>query len=270
MKNTFLTALCLTATLLGVTTQAQSASATSTIDWNAAQPTVKGKDVTGFNDQPYQAYVQAESIKLPGSNQFRLDANALNLKYDYNVSTFFINEGAGYRNQLGYTSRGATNQGGVLFKDISCTGTGCVGDWGGSGLKIGDGVSMGTIAAKSTLDFKLRADGYNRGANTYIFGTPDSENADGLQHVVAYGIKGTGYILMGFEDLYGDGTSAQGQFGEKSDRDFNDTVFVVDVGERNVKAFLGEDVPEPSVVLSLLGLTAAGVLKNRRRKGEEV
>jgi Domain of unknown function (DUF4114)/PEP-CTERM motif len=266
MKNTFLTALCLTATLLSVTTQAESAKADDVIDWNAAQPTVKSKAQTGFNDQPYQAFVQREGIKLPGSSQFRLDANALNLKYDHNVSTYFINEGAGYRNQLGYISRGATNQASVLFKDISCTGVGCVGDWGGSSLKLGDGVNMGTIGAKSTLDFKLRADGYNRGSSTYVFGTPDSENADKLQHVVAYGIKGTGYILMGFEDLYGDGKSAQGDFGEQSDRDFNDTVFIVDIGKRNVDAFLGQDVPEPSIVLSLLGLSAAGVLKNRRSK----
>lgn len=266
MKNTFLTALCLTTTLLGVTTQTQSAKASNVIDWDAAQPTVQSKSQTGFNDQPYQAYVQKEGIKLPGSTQFRLDANALKLKYDHNVSTYFINEGAGYRNQLGYISRGATNQAGVLFKDISCTGASCVGDWGGNGLNIGDGVKMGTIAAKSSLDFKLRADGYNRGANTYIFGTPDSENADKLQHVIAYGIKGTGYILMGFEDLYGDGKSAQGQFGERSDRDFNDTVFIVDVGKKNVDAFLGQDVPEPSIMLSLLGLGAAGMLKNRRKK----
>lgn len=266
MKNTFLTALCLTASLLTLTSQAQSAQAAN-IDWDANQPTIKSKAETGFNDQPYQAYVQQEGVKLPGSTQFRLDANALKLKYDYNVSTFFINEGAGYRNQLGYISRGTTNQAGVLFKDISCSGTSCSNPGGGgSTLNFGDGVSLGNIAAKSTLDFKLRADGYNRGANTYIFGTPDSENADKLQHVVAYGIKGTGYILMGFEDLYGDGTSHQGQFGEKSDRDFNDTVFIVDVGERNVAAFLGQDVPEPSVVLSLLGLGAAGTLKSRRNK----
>jgi hypothetical protein len=265
MKNTFLTALGLTAALLTVTSQAQSAQATD-INWDANQPTVKSKAETGFDDQPYQAFVQQEGIKILGSNQFRLDANALKLKYDHNVSTYFINEGAGYRNQLGYTSRGATNQSGVLFKDISCSGQGCVGDWGGSGLKIGDGVSMGKISANSTLDFKLRADGYNRGANTYIFGTPDSENADKLQHVVAYGIKGTGYLLMGFEDLYGDGKSAQGQFGEQSDRDFNDTVFIVDVGKKNVAAFLGQDVPEPSIMLSLLGLSAAGVLKSRRSK----
>jgi hypothetical protein len=249
MKNIFLTALCLTATLVGMTTQAQSARANS-INWDETQRKILSKSQTGFNDQPFQAYVQQEGVKLTGSTQFKLDANALKLKYDHNVSTYFINEGAGYRNQLGYMSRGATTQSGLLFKDISCAGADCVGGWGGNALK-------------------LRADGLNRGSNAYIFGTPQSENADGLQHVVAYGIKGTGYILLGFEDLYGDGTSGQGKFGERSDRDFNDTVFVLDVGKKNVDAFLGQDVPEPSIMLSLLGLSAAGVLKSRRRKGEE-
>jgi hypothetical protein len=62
MNNTFLTALCLTATLLGVTTQSQSAKANDIIDWNAAQP-IKSKAQAVFNDQPYQAFVQREGIK---------------------------------------------------------------------------------------------------------------------------------------------------------------------------------------------------------------
>jgi Domain of unknown function (DUF4114)/PEP-CTERM motif len=263
MKNTFLTALCLTATLFSVTAQAESAKAAD-IDWNATPSAVKSKAQTGFNDQPYQKYVQAEGVKIPGSAQFKLDVNSLKLKYDYNVSTYFINEGAGYRNQLGYISRGATNQSGVLFNDISCAGAGCVSS-GADTLKLGDGVSLGNIKGGSTLDFKLRADGYNRGSGAYIFGTPDSENADKLQHVVAYGIKGTGYILMGFEDLYGSGGIGQGNFSETSDRDFNDTVFIVDVGKANLEG-LDKSVPEPSIMLSLLGLSAAGVLKNRRSK----
>jgi hypothetical protein len=264
MKNILLTALCLTTSLIGITAQAQSAKADSM--WDMPQPTILSKAQTGFDDQPYQAYVQQERVKLDNSNQFRIDGNALNLKYDYNVSTYFINEGAAYQNQLGYTSQGATNKEGLIFKDVSCAGAGCVLGGDKSVLKLGDGVNLGQIAANSILDFKLRSDGYNRGSGAYVFGTQDSKNADGLQHVVAYGIKGTGYILMGFEDLYGSGTSAQGKFGEYSDRDFNDTVFIVDIGKRNMNALLGKDVPEPSIMLSLLGLSAAGALKLRRGK----
>ena len=43
-------------------------------------------------------------------------------------------------------------------------------------------------------------------------------------------------------------------------------LFRSDIGKKNVDAFLGQDVPEPSIMLSLLGLSAAGALKLRRGK----
>lgn len=251
------------ASLAGMTAQASSASANSV--WDMPQPQILSKSQTGFDDAPFQKYVQKEGLAIQNSGQFKLDPTKLALKYDHNVSTYFINEGAGYRNQLAFNATGSTNTQGLVFKDISCAGAGCAGAWGGNALKFGDGVKLGTIKGGSQLDFSLRADGLNRGNDAYIFGTKDAANPDKLQHVVAYAIEGTGYLLMGFEDLYGTGRYAQGKFGEVSDRDFNDTIFVVDVGKKNVDAFLGKDVPEPSVVLSLLGLTAAGVLKRRRQ-----
>jgi Domain of unknown function (DUF4114)/PEP-CTERM motif len=265
MNNKIIASLFIAATLTNVTVNANAASASV---WDSAQPTIFSKSQTKFNDVPFQKYVQKEGVAIPNSGQFKLDPSKLNLKYDHNVSAFFINEGAGYRNQLAYTSKGATNGTGLLFKDVACAGAGCVGNWGGNTLKLGDGVKMGTIKGGSQLDFQLRANGLNRGTNSYIFGTQNSQNPDGLQHVVAYAIENTPYLLMGFEDLYGSGKTAQGKFGEKSDRDFNDTVFVVDVGMKNVKAFMGKDVPEPSIVLSLVGLGTAAALKLRRRNGE--
>ncbi|MBD2325466.1 DUF4114 domain-containing protein [Alkalinema sp. FACHB-956] len=268
MNKKFFTGLfVVTASLAGMTVQASSASANSV--WDMPQPQILSKSQTGFNDAPFQKYVQQEGLAIQNSGQFKLDPTKLSLKYDYNVSTYFINEGAGYRNQLAFSSTGTTATQGVIFKDISCSGAGCAGSWGGNALKFGDGVRLGTIKGGSQLDFSLRADGLNRGNDAYIFGTKDAANPDKLQHVVAYAIKDTGYLLMGFEDLYGTGRSRQGKFAEVSDRDFNDTIFVVDVGKKNVDAFLGKDVPEPSVVLSLLGLTAAGALKGRRRQSEQ-
>lgn len=268
MSKKFLTGLVLaTASIAGVTAHASSAAANSV--WDMPQPTIYSKAQTGFDDSPYQQYVQQEGLAIPNSAQFELDSSKLNLKYDYNVTTYFINEGAAYRNQLAFSSTGSTNTQGLLFKDISCSGAGCAGDWGGNALKLGDSVKLGTIEAGSQLDFQLRSDGLNRGSNAYVYGTQDALNPDKLQHVVAYAIKDTGYLLLGFEDLFGNGTSAQGKFGERSDRDFNDTVFLVDVGKRNVDAFMGKDVPEPSAVLSLLGVGAASVLKLRRRRSEQ-
>ncbi|NJR49183.1 MAG: DUF4114 domain-containing protein [Leptolyngbyaceae cyanobacterium CSU_1_3] len=270
MNNKFFAGLlAATAAITGVISQASSATAAalspSDAVWDSVQPTVLNKAQTGFNDAPFQPFVQAEGIVLAKSKQFKLDPTKLKLKYDYNVSAFFINEGAGYRNQLAFTSKGATNTSALLFKDISCEGTGCVGGWGGNALKMGDGVSMGQILGGSQLDFSLRADGLNRGAGANVFGTQTAMNEDGLQHVVAYAVNNR-YLLLGFEDLYGQKNASDGK-NENSDRDFNDTVFAIDIGEDNIRAL---KVPEPSVGLSLLGLGAAGIVLRRRRQSSIV
>jgi hypothetical protein len=158
-----------------------------------------------------------------------------------------------------------------LFKDIACSGktdgVACVGDWGGNTLKLGDTVKLGTVAKGTTLDFSLRANGLIRGNDAYTFGTKTAKNADGLQHVVSY-TYGKKYLVMGFEDLYGKGGKAAGKFGENSDRDFNDTVFVVDIGEKNVNYLNGKDVPEPAAAAGLLGLVGTAVaMKRLRRRG---
>ncbi|HTL89199.1 MAG TPA: DUF4114 domain-containing protein [Leptolyngbya sp.] len=261
MNNKFLTGLAVAAaTVTGAFVHAPSASA-FTWDNSWSQPTIYSKEQVGFNDAPYQKYVQQEGLEIPNSSQFLLDPSMLNLKFDYNVSVSFINEGAGFRNQLGFASTGATKTSGKIFNDVSCTGSGCVGDWGGSALKLGDTVKLGTILGGSQLDFGLKADGFNGGTN--IFGTKTAGNPDGLQHVVAYAVDKS-HILIGFEDLYG-AKGATGGKNQNSDRDFNDVIFVVDVGEKNLKVLKGEKVPEPSIALSLLGLGAAGLVVRRRQ-----
>ncbi len=261
MHNKFLTGLTVAAAALtGSFVHAASASA---FTWNNSwsQPTIYSKQQIGFDDTPYQKYVQQEGVQIPNSGQFLLDPSKLNLKFAYDVSVSFINEGAGFRNQLGFSSTGTTNTSGKIFNDISCTGAGCVGDWGGSALKLGDTVKLGTIKGGSQLDFGLKADGFNGGTN--VFGTKTAGNEDGLQHVVAYAVDKS-HILLGFEDLFGT-KGATGGKNQNSDRDFNDVVVVVDVGENNLKALKGEKVPEPSIVLSLLGLGAVGLVARRRQ-----
>lgn len=262
MRTKLFTALAITtASLVGACWNASSASA---FTWNSSwkQPTIYGKEAVGFDDSIYQKYVQKERIELPNSGQFQLDPNKLFLQFDHNVSVSFINEGAGFRNQLAFESKGATTQSGLIFNDISCTGKGCIGNWGGSALKLGDTVKLGQIKGGSLLDFWLRADGLNRGNSANIFGTQTASNPDKLQHVVAYAV-GKSHVLLGFEDLYG-AKGATGGKNQNSDRDFNDTVFVVDVGEKNLRALKGEKVPEPSIVLSLLGLGALGLFTRRQ------
>jgi hypothetical protein len=250
--------------------QINSASAGGlTWDNSWQQPQIQHKETTGFDDTFFQQYVQAERVALPNSQQLELDPSKLFLKYSHNVSVYFINEGAEYRSQLAYTATGATNQSGLVFNDISCHGPGCVGDWGGEALKLGDGVNLGNFAAGTQLDFWLRADGLNLGDSANIYGSQASFNPDGLQHMVAYAVGN--YILIGFEDLYGPlgakGIDPKtGKTNEDSDRDFNDVIFVVDVGADNVKALAS--VPEPTTTLSVLGVGILGMLKWRRRQNK--
>ncbi|MGF1935777.1 MAG: DUF4114 domain-containing protein [Nostoc sp. ChiQUE02] len=268
--NLFTALIAATATLTGLVSKVETASAAD-FNWNSSwtQPTVYNKSQTGFNDTPFQQFVQAESVALPNSGQFKLDPTKLNLKYDHDVSVYFINEGAGYRNQLAFDATGTTNKSGLLFNDISCEGTGCVGGWGGNALKLGDGVNIGNVTAGTQLDFWLRADGLNRGNSANIFGTDTASNADGLQHAVAYAYNN--YILLAFEDLYGGlhGSgidSATGKWNEGSDRDFNDVVVVLDIGEANVRELIGATVPEPSVTLSMFAVGAVSMFGLRRRR----
>jgi hypothetical protein len=275
MNNKFLTgALIATAAIVGSFTHATAASAqlsSSSTVWNGTQPTIFSGADAGFDHTQFQQFVQQEGLAIPASGQKKIDANRLFLKYNHNVQVSFVNEGAGYRNQLAFTAKGKTNTESLLFNDISCSASNgdsqCVGDWGGNGLRLGDTVKTGLIKGGTQLDFSLRADGYNRGSDAYVFGTPDAANPDGLNHMIAY-TYGSRYLILGFEDLFGDGSSAQGKFGEQSDRDFNDTIFVVDVGERNVACLNSGDcekTPEPAAAIGLLGMAAAALIKRRQR-----
>ncbi len=267
MKVQVLTAALTAITAIsGVVSQAQSASAfTWNNNWQA--PTIKSGAEANFDHLPFQKFVQQESLKLDSAPMAKIDLSKLKLKFNHNVSVSFINEGAGYRNQLAFQSTGTTNQSGLLFGDIACSsadnvaGATCQGAWGGDTLNFGDTVQTGILQAGSQLNFWLRGNGLYRGDDSYIFGTQTADNADLLQHAVGYAYNGK--LLIGFEDLYGDGTGSQGKFGEWSDRDFNDTVFVVDIGKDNLNALQG--VPEPGA-LGAIGLAATVGIRTLRRR----
>jgi Domain of unknown function (DUF4114)/PEP-CTERM motif len=270
MNAKFLTGLLATAAALsGVVAQAAPAAAKvapaaapAAFNWDNSwtQSKLLSPSATGFDYTPFQAFIQPERIEKTNASHFVLDSSALKLKYSYDVKTFFIGEGAGYKNQLAFQATGKTNSTGLIFNDIS-------NPWESGGMAFGSGASLGTIKAGSQLDFWLRADGYNRGSNANIFGTKTASNEDGLQHVFAATFNKK-YLVLGFEDLYGK-LNATGGKNEYSDRDFNDAVVAVDIGEKNVNALNSgaTSVPEPSITLGLLGLGAAGLNRLRRQKG---
>ncbi|NMG22924.1 DUF4114 domain-containing protein [Brasilonema bromeliae] len=245
----------------------------ATFTWENLTPyEVKDKstDDSGFQSRipEFQQYVQQERIAIPEDKLNKLDPTKLSLKNDHNVRVWFLNEGAGYKNQLAYEAiNGSDYQKGLIFENISCnTSNGAnsacqIGEDNGV-LNIGDYVDLGTKAAGTKLNFFLKADGFNN-PNGYVYGADATQNPDGLDHLVAYEMDG--YLLVGFEDLYGpEGFRSNGNGVLAADRDFNDVVFLVDLGRDNIAT-----VPESASAIALLGIGGVAMLQQRRRRQKQ-
>ncbi|MEL6460386.1 MAG: DUF4114 domain-containing protein [Cyanobacteria bacterium J06621_15] len=215
----------------------------------------------------FQKLVQKERLAI-GAEEVkaqRLDASKLFLKHDHEMRVWFINEGAGYRNQLAYeATKGDDYHKGMIFDDVSCT-TGCqLSNGKNAPLDIGDFVDLGLIEGGTQLNFLLKADGANgsKTRNGDVYGADESLNRDGLQHLMAFEVNAGGreYLMMGFEDLRNGG-----------DLDYNDAVFVVDFGEGNLtntpaRFAQAAKVPEASNMAAIFGVTGAALMFRRRRK----
>jgi hypothetical protein len=166
----------------------------------------------------------AESVVFHGVSGFKLDASRLILRSpsDRTIRIYFLAEGAGYHNTVGFawTPAGSPGRGAatVLFPDASIRSGSTRTTW--EPLKRGDFIEIGVGERGYQLDFFLISDAVN-GGTQWLWNDPN-ENSDRLQHVVAFLLPGTPYILLGFEDIIGGG-----------DRDYNDALFVVDIGMTN-------------------------------------
>jgi hypothetical protein len=188
-----------------------------------------------------------------------LDPSKLLLKTTSDVRVYFVGEGAGFRNTLGYNATGVALKGGdptLIFPDAtSPVGTslpnGNVKRTAKEPLLPGDFVDLGQFAGGTKLDFFLIADGANGGRN--VFSTTKAANPDGINHVVSFVTVYSTYLLIGFEDLYGGG-----------DRDFNDLLFAVDIGAVNIAALTA--TPEPATVLILGGMVLGVGLAIRHQR----
>ncbi|GAB1540678.1 hypothetical protein NUACC21_33470 [Scytonema sp. NUACC21] len=253
------------ATIAGVLSAVAPASA-SIFTWGDWTKTHEVEDKLTDNSafpsfiEKFQEFVQPETISIPENSLNKLDPTKLSLKYDHNVRIWFLNEGAGYKNQLAYEAiKGNDYQKGLLFNNISCdisqsANSKCqIGEESPEGvLDIGDYVDLGKIPGGTQLNFFTKANGFND-PNGYVYGANAETNPDGLEHLVAYEVND--YLLLGFEDLYG----PEGP----SDRDFNDVVFVLDFGKDNIAS-----VPEPASAIALLGVGAVSLLKLRHRQNQ--
>ncbi len=208
-----------------------------------------------------QAFINeslGESQSVSNLSSISLDPSKLYLANDASVRVYFVGEGAGYHNTLGYNTDGASISSGdplLIFPDASSInsyypyGNETTWRFESAPLMPGDFVDLGVLDAGTQLDFFLIANGANHGKD--IWSTDTSVNADGLVHTVSLVEEGSPYLLIGFEDLYGGG-----------DRDYNDLLFAVDIGMANV-SYLAN--PEPSTWL-IMGIFAAGVFYIARRE----
>lgn len=228
------------------------------------------------NDLPVLQDTVSESLSetqaVNDTSSITLDPNKLLLDAEADVRVYFIGEGAGYHNTLGYytgdpeaISSGINNTDAqLIFPDASSSAS-YLGDTTNATrtesepLLAGDFVDLGTQDAGTQLNFFLIANGANGGTNIYT--ADPALNPDGTEHFVSLAITAVAdspYLLIGVEDLYGGG-----------DQDYNDLVFAVDIGYDNVAALIAATVPLPAsavALIGLLGFVAASHLRARRRQ----
>lgn len=193
-----------------------------------------------------------------------LDPSKLVLKNESDVRVYFVGEGAGYHNILGFSTDGGSPKGkdaAVIFPDASSLVSPLtpkndmtVKRTANEPLLPGDFVDLGEFKAGTKLDFFLIADGANGGKNVYS--TDASVNSDGINHVVSFAAISGSYLLIGFEDMFKGG-----------DRDFNDVLFAVDIGAKNLAALTA--TPEPATYAMLGTFLALGGWAMRRRNATQ-
>ncbi len=201
-----------------------------------------------------------ENVSINNTTAIALDPTNLFLATASDARVYFVGEGAGYANTLGFNTTGTgilTGDPQLIFPDASSRTTYYDPGPGKSvarsrwyPLVPGDFVELNTLDANTQLDFFLIANGARGGTMTYS--TDTSINPDGINHVVAYAMPDSPYLLMGFEDLYGGG-----------DQDYNDLLFAVDIGAANVAALTA--VPEPATLLSLASLLIIALVLYRKK-----
>jgi Domain of unknown function (DUF4114) len=269
-KNQMFTGLLAVALGAGLLSMAAPASAFDIKSRDEAPPDFKNilQDFRAFVGEEGR-YLSPETIKAK-----QVDLSKLTLEFDHDAKVFFIGETAGeYRNRLDFKATTESKvETGKIFGDTSCS----TGDRSfinfskfcpnpndalqgkvapDKPLNVGDWANIGSFKAGTKLDFQLVANDINGGIYENgvkgVFGLNQALNADGLQHVIAYYYKD--YLVLGFEDLWDGG-----------DKDYNDTVFAIDIGKANARA--EANVPEPSAAVAMFAIAGLGLMKSRRRR----
>ncbi len=205
-----------------------------------------------------------EYIAFAKASQYALDPSLLKVSVDSTARVYFLSEGAGYHNTLGYNTLapgqtptgGLTDSAKLIFPDASSS----VSSYytpatpgvrtASEPLLPGDFVDLGKISAGSTLDFWLGSNSAYGGQN--IWTDSMSRNPDGVRHMAAFSLPNSPFLMISFEDMAGGG-----------DRDTNDVVIVVQIEALKSQQLIS--APEPSAWLSLLGFGLVALIWRRSR-----
>lgn len=210
----------------------------------------------------------SEKSSLPNVSNLALDPSALVLQNASEVRAYFVGEGAGYRNTLGFmTTPYDSNQGfagtdaKLIFPDASSSQSylnpnAPAARTQSAPLLEGDFVDLGSFEAGTSLNPFLISNGANGGKD--IFTSVAAQNIDGLQHFVSLAVADSPYLLIGVEDLKGGG-----------DLDYNDVVFVLDIGAENVSYLVSQTVPLPPVLTVLVAPAVALAFRRKRMRDSD-
>lgn len=153
------------------------------------------------------------------NNNLTLD---LQLKDATDVWLTFVDEGAGYKNVIGFYTYSLSSPPTKAPKDKDITIIFPNVSYEDNALKSGNKVRLGHFAKNTGIGFVLLADGFKNGAvtwgNNVFYSNPKfnpEKNANQKQHSVLLR-DSSGFLVIGFEDLRRD---------QQTDNDFNDAVF---------------------------------------------
>ncbi len=251
-----------------------SIAALSTASFLAIAPNAQAAELNLRGDllSRFSSYVQTEGVAFDDPSLNRLDTTDLYWDGVDPVEVFFVDEGAGFQNQLLFRTNDNPME--MIFDNVS--GSGSIMDQGNAALALGEGRGLGTFDGPTQLSFFINADG-NRGG-TNLFGADEltgtmvdgrEVNSDGLSHMIAYNyfdeVEQENYTIIGFEDLWGEqgtrNSAMNNGYNYKVDSDYNDVVFAV----KGLSQSPAAEVPEPSMLLGLIGVAALGA-KGAKRK----
>ncbi|MFP9116061.1 DUF4114 domain-containing protein [Flavobacterium sp. RHBU_3] len=229
--------LLLASLMYGVVTYAQGYQFLSTYDSNGVPTVIEGTDVISSATLSLIQSAVPEGYPVPTYNPQYIssgyDTN-IELLEDADVYVTFVDEGAGYRNVLGFYTYSITNPPTspplnsdihIIFPNASLPNS-------GGNLARGTKVKIGSFSAGTGIGWILISNGWNGssvGAGYWKFYSnqewnPET-NPDIRQHNVLINDPDNQRIILGFEDIKRDNSGC--------DQDFNDAMFYITANPYN-------------------------------------